>query len=52
MFNDVKVPSSNLIGKVGGAGICMMRNLEIERLAAAAMSIGSTRTCLEIMTRY
>jgi isovaleryl-CoA dehydrogenase len=29
-----------------------MRNLEIERIAAAAMSIGSTRQCIRIMTKY
>jgi isovaleryl-CoA dehydrogenase len=52
VFDNVQIPSSNLIGKVGGAGLCMMRNLEIERVAAAAMSIGSTRQCLQIMTKY
>ncbi len=30
----------------------MMRNLEIERLAAAAMSLGSIRSCLQIMINY
>jgi isovaleryl-CoA dehydrogenase len=52
VFDNVKVPTTNLIGKIGGAGICMMRNLEIERIAAAAMSIGSTRQCIRIMTKY
>jgi isovaleryl-CoA dehydrogenase len=30
----------------------MMRNLEIERLGLAAMSLGIARRCLEIMTGY
>jgi alkylation response protein AidB-like acyl-CoA dehydrogenase len=40
-----------VIGKIGGAGLCMMRNLEIERIAAAAMSMGTSRRCIEIMSR-
>lgn len=51
VFDNVKVPASNLIGKIGGAGLCMMRNLEIERIAAAAMSVGSTRQCIRLMTK-
>ena len=35
----------------GGASICMMRNLEIERLELAGMSCGMARRCVEIMTR-
>ena len=30
----------------------MMRNLEIERLTLAAMSLGIARRCIEIMNRY
>eukprot|EP00604_Paraphysomonas_vestita_P000626 CAMPEP_0174826240 /NCGR_PEP_ID=MMETSP1107-20130205/43719_1 /TAXON_ID=36770 /ORGANISM="Paraphysomonas vestita, Strain GFlagA" /LENGTH=206 /DNA_ID=CAMNT_0016058969 /DNA_START=618 /DNA_END=1235 /DNA_ORIENTATION=- len=52
VFSDVKVPASNLIGKVGGAGLCMMRNLEIERVVLAAMSLGIARRSIEVMTRY
>jgi isovaleryl-CoA dehydrogenase len=51
-FNDVKISSSNLIGHVGGATLCMMRNLEIERIVLAAMSLGIARRCIEIMSRF
>ena len=30
----------------------MMRNLEIERLGLAAMSLGLAKRCLDVMTRY
>lgn len=31
VFADVKVPKENVVGTVGGASLCMMRNLEIVR---------------------
>jgi isovaleryl-CoA dehydrogenase len=46
------VPASNVLGSVGGGIKNMMRNLEIERLTLAAMSLGIADRCLEIMTRY
>eukprot|EP01059_Diplonema_ambulator_P020959 TRINITY_DN34919_c0_g1_i1.p1 TRINITY_DN34919_c0_g1~~TRINITY_DN34919_c0_g1_i1.p1 ORF type:complete len:416 (+),score=177.66 TRINITY_DN34919_c0_g1_i1:50-1249(+) len=46
-FNDVKVPAANLLGVEGGGVMCMMRNLEIERLTLAAMSVGIAERCLE-----
>eukprot|EP01060_Flectonema_neradi_P034455 TRINITY_DN604_c1_g2_i1.p1 TRINITY_DN604_c1_g2~~TRINITY_DN604_c1_g2_i1.p1 ORF type:complete len:411 (+),score=113.50 TRINITY_DN604_c1_g2_i1:44-1234(+) len=48
-FNDVKVPVENLIGAEGGGVKCMMRNLEIERLTLAAMSVGIADRSLEVM---
>jgi isovaleryl-CoA dehydrogenase len=51
-FEDVRVPAANLVGKPGGALISMMRNLEIERLTLAAMSLGIARRCVEVMNRY
>ena len=38
-----QVPKENLVGEVGGATLCMMRNLEIERITLAAMSLGIAR---------
>ena len=32
--------------------ICMMRNLEIERVVLAAMSSGIARKCTEVMNQY
>ena len=52
VFEDMEVPASNLLGSEGGALVHMMRNLEIERLTLAAMSLGIADRCLEIMTKY
>merc|ERR550525_329422 len=52
VFQDCRVPAENLIGKKGDATICMMRNLEIERVALAAMSLGIARRSVEEMNRY
>lgn len=38
-----QVPAANLVGKEHGAALCMMRNLEIERVGLAAMSVGLAR---------
>lgn len=52
VFADVVVPAGNLVGTLNGASICMMRNLEIERVALAAMSLGIARRCIEDMNKY
>ncbi len=52
VFQDCEVPVSNLIGSEGDSMLHMMRNLEIERLTLAAMSLGIARRSLEIMNRY
>merc|ERR1711862_35633 len=53
LFEDLIVPNkSHVVGKVNQATICMMRNLEIERLALAAMSIGIARRCIDEMVKY
>ncbi len=52
IFEDVPVPALNLLGKEGGGITNMMRNLEIERLGLAAMSLGMARRCLDAMTSY
>lgn len=52
VFTDCKVPVENLLGHEGDSVIHMMRNLEIERLTLAAMSLGIARRSLEIMTKY
>ena len=49
VFEDVEVPAANLVGELGGATLCMMRNLEIERVVLAAMSVGIARRCLQAM---
>jgi isovaleryl-CoA dehydrogenase len=52
VFDDCRVPVENLVGKEDGAAACMMRNLEIERVGLAAMSVGLARRCVEIMNAY
>jgi len=52
IFEDCHVPAENLIGSEGGGITNMMRNLEIERLGLAAMSLGIARRCLDTMVRY
>lgn len=52
IFDNVKVPIENIVGEVGGAGLCMMRNLQIERLTLAAMSLGIARKSIEVMNKY
>ena len=52
VFQDCEVPVANLIGHEGDSMIHMMRNLEIERLTLAAMSIGIARRSIEIMVKY
>jgi isovaleryl-CoA dehydrogenase len=52
VFQDCRVPAENMVGKLNGAMLCMMRNLEIERVTLAAMSLGIARRCVEEMNRY
>lgn len=52
VFDNCQVPDSSLVGKEGDSMMHMMRNLEIERLALAAMGIGIGKRALEIMNRY
>jgi isovaleryl-CoA dehydrogenase len=52
VFQDCAVPVENLIGAEGESMTHMMRNLEIERLGLAAMSLGMARRSLQIMVRY
>ncbi len=52
VFNNCVVPSANLVGKENESLIHMMKNLEIERLTLAAMSLGIARRSLQVMQRY
>ncbi len=52
VFDDCKVPKTHLVGHEGDSMMHMMRNLELERLTLAAMSIGIAKRSLEIMNRY
>jgi isovaleryl-CoA dehydrogenase len=52
IFEDCRVPAENLLGSEGGGITNMMRNLEIERIGLAAMSLGMARRCLDAMVTY
>jgi isovaleryl-CoA dehydrogenase len=56
VFEDVRVPAAtNLVGgpdREGKAVVSMMRNLELERLVLAAMSLGIARRSIEVMNGY
>lgn len=52
IFDNCRVPRSHLLGSEGGGITNMMRNLEIERLGLAAMSLGIAQRCLDAMVRY
>ena len=52
VFENCQVPAANLLGNEGESLIHMMRNLEIERVTLAAMSLGIARRCLEVMIEY
>lgn len=45
-------PLNALVKTEGSAIIHMMRNLELERLTLAAISLGIAKRCLDIMNRY
>lgn len=52
VFQDCEVPVTHLVGSEGDSMLHMMRNLEIERVTLAAMSLGIARRALEIMNKY
>jgi isovaleryl-CoA dehydrogenase len=52
VMDDCFVPNENLLGGEGQGVIHMMRNLEIERITLAAMSLGIADRCLDIMVNY
>lgn len=51
-FEDMEVPAENLLSPENQGMSSMMRNLEIERVTLAAMSIGIALRCIDVMTDY
>jgi len=49
VFEGVRVPVANRLGAEGEGTLAMMRNLEIERLTLAAMSVGIAGRCVRVM---
>jgi isovaleryl-CoA dehydrogenase len=52
VFDGVRVPVANRLGAEGEGTLAMMRNLEIERLTLAAMSVGIARRCVTAMLAW
>ncbi|MBN2800305.1 MAG: acyl-CoA dehydrogenase family protein [Deltaproteobacteria bacterium] len=51
-FEDAVVPVGDRLGEDGQGLVHMMRNLEIERLTLAAISLGIADRCLDVMVRH
>ena len=52
VFENCEIPLDRLVGGEGDSVHHMMRNLEIERVGLAAMSLGIARRSIEIMNKY
>jgi butyryl-CoA dehydrogenase len=52
VFQDVKVPKVNVLGRVNGGAAIFETMMIPERLGTAAMTIGAARPALELATRY
>ena len=52
VFDQCAIPVENLVGAEGESFSHMMKNLEVERLTLAAISLGIARRALQIMNRY
>lgn len=52
VFENCKFPLDRLVGSEGDSIHHMMRNLEIERVGLAAMSLGIARRSISIMNKY
>jgi len=52
VFEGVRVPVTSRLGEEGEGTLAMMRNLEIERLTLAAMSVGIARRSVSVMLEY
>lgn len=52
VFENCKIPAHRLVGSEGDSMHHMMRNLEIERVGLAAMSLGIARRSIQIMNKY
>ncbi len=52
VFDNCVVPQTNMVGKENDSLTHMMRNLEVERLTLAAMSLGIARRSLQVMQKY
>lgn len=52
VFRDCRIPLANLVGDDSSSVRGMMKNLDIERVTLAAMSLGIARACLDHAIKY
>jgi len=52
VFANCPVPMANRVGKENGSIPMMMRNLDIERITIAGISLGIARASIEVATQY
>jgi isovaleryl-CoA dehydrogenase len=52
VFDNVKVPAANRVGEENSSVKSMMRNLDIERITIAGISLGCARASIEWATKY
>ncbi len=52
VFENCEIPIDRLVGAEGDSMHHMMRNLEIERVGLAAMSLGIAKRSIQIMNKY
>lgn len=51
-FRDVRVPAENLIGRRNSGFVQIMRNMQLERLAAGISAVGDAANCLDLTWRF
>lgn len=52
IFENAKVPTANLVGNEGDSIYHMMKNLEIERITIAGISLGIAQACVDQCIKY
>jgi isovaleryl-CoA dehydrogenase len=52
VFENARVPVSQLVGKEGDSTYHMMKNLEIERITIAGISLGIAQACVDQCIKY
>jgi isovaleryl-CoA dehydrogenase len=52
VFENAKVPLSNLVGSVGDSVYHMMKNLDLERITISGISLGIAQACVDQCIKY
>jgi isovaleryl-CoA dehydrogenase len=52
IFENARVPKANLVGKEGDSIYHMMKNLDIERITIAGISLGIAQACVDQCIKY